>query len=108
MNAVELETEYGYGRRLLCPCGNDGYLHQTAVRVGWRQAEDTPIGVVVTTSKAVPEAVVVAAEVAGRRDAMQIDFWCEECAAPHYLSIVQHKGGTYLTWLEPPALRSPL
>lgn len=82
---------------LVAPCGSD-YLHQTDVRVVWVK-DGIRDGVVVETSMYITvQRPSIQEDRFGRRQSMEIDFWCEQCAKTHTLIIHQHKGNTIFLW----------
>lgn len=99
MKAPQFE-DYSYGgmgRGLLCPGCNGVNLHHHKVEVFERDAEDASTGRRVTVEA---YQVSVTGDMTGnpsaRRDGMRVAFWCETCSALSELTIVQHKGTTYL------------
>lgn len=91
-----------YGQ-LLCPNCDHQCMHQTQVQVEQRVHEDGEAQVTVCENAQVVSKRVK--KVAGRRDNLYVEFWCESCMDPnethkhHTLSIQQHKGVTYLRWI---------
>ena len=91
---------------LLCPDCGSNYLHQTSLRVMARtKGEDGP-GTI--TSVAGDGAATIrsaaSSELPGRRDSVEILFWCEQCgedAPEKVLQLLQHKGNTITTWISP-------
>jgi len=86
---------------LRCPvCGQSEGLHQGAVVVRNR-SEDQPCNVVrVGRRGKVKKERVDDSRLPGRRDTLDIDFWCECCGKlPCALRIYQHKGTTFLSWV---------
>lgn len=84
---------------LSCPVCGGQYLHHGKVTVYDRDQEDAD-GTVTTVRGEVTIRRAKSAAMPGRRDAVHIDFYCEEgCGAT--LSIMQHKGSTFLEWLSP-------
>ena len=92
---------------LACPvCRESLYLHHSATRVLNRiQGEDSD-GVRISAPGGFEFSLklVPFAEIPGRRDSVEIDFWCETCSrwdakrTVGTLRIMQHKGATQLTW----------
>lgn len=100
-----LVTVLGYSQ-LLCPTCGEPYLHHTGVRIASRHGEDCPEGMVVSFDQSSLEVGVrssIADDFAGRRDQVDIDFWCENCpiANAPVLRLLQHKGETHLQWIDP-------
>jgi hypothetical protein len=96
--------------RLICPnCGMFN-LHQGQVIVEDRESEDGTATRTVCNGKRVRTESGVT-NVAGRRDNIYITFYCEDCSTQEKngqelpdkeftLMIQQHKGPTYLKWIE--------
>lgn len=105
-NKVELDYEQGgYSDALLkCPCGDD-YLHQVEVEAGWRP-EDGDVTRTISNGESVRVDKVPAKNVSSpngygyRRQYIVIRFECEICGGKSELCIRQHKGNTYLYWVE--------
>jgi hypothetical protein len=92
-------------RVLLCPVCGGTNLHQLSIDAYQRVEEDAEARLTrVPVGGGVPEhALVDPSNVPGRRDALCIEFVCEEChgpdsSTPYALWIQQHKGCTYLSW----------
>lgn len=88
---------------LKCPCGST-YTHHGAVEV-WTRREDAPEASV--THLALSGAVTLEARSADgcpspRRGGLTIEMECEECHKTRRLAVYQHKGETYMRWLEAP------
>lgn len=92
---------------LLCPKCKKSYLHQGTVRIYAREHEDGDGTVIVVSgprdfhaTKATDEELRT---VAGRRQALTIEFRCENCnrvEGPAFqLRIKQHKGRTRVSWV---------
>lgn len=85
---------------LLCPRCECGYLHHDGVLI-WHREEDQETGTLVVS---VPSQTKIFEEASmkgcpsPRRDAVTIQFWCEQCLYYSMLDIIQHKGSTYLEW----------
>ena len=88
-------------------CGESYGLHQGEVRVMSRREDEKGI---LTTVGASPEMdsseplppVKVdpnPSGYVGRRQHLEIDFWCEHCGPTKTLRIAQHKGTTYVSWV---------
>ena len=90
---------------LRCPKCDETYLHHEDVEVYPRRLEDGPSGaIVVTGGRAIaghPER-----NPSARRDGIVIAFRCEVCGdfeeggKPKRLAIWQHKGETFVEWLD--------
>ena len=86
------------------PCGDN--IHQRAVRVCWRDKEDSETGLYASTAhwradQKEPQALtrgLRSGDAFGRRDSLEIDFECEQCNGIHTLMIYQHKGQTLSFW----------
>ena len=111
MSDVVLEKVW-YNNELLCPVCNGNNLHQESV-VMYDRVMD-PHTVLVTRAnagniQARPMPVSEAGNPSADRNAVAIEFWCENChgelngETPEYadyfrLQIQQHKGTTFLDW----------
>lgn len=100
-----------YGDWLMCPlCGGEN-MHHERVQLFVRDAEDRD-GMLVTVGatgdidgrKYTPQGMVLnrmaSKEMPGRRDAIHIHFWCEQCEGKSVLHIAQHKGLTLVSWTQ--------
>jgi len=98
MNYIELVRGYD-DVTLVCPVCSGEYLHQNSVKAFWRDSEDGPANVVTSTTNSVSVLREEDGKIPGRRNCIDIDFWCE---AGHNLTmrILQHKGCTYLSWIK--------
>ena len=96
---MEPHAQLENGNLLLCPKCGFNYLHHGAVEVFVRDGEDSDIG---TRVKVDGHAVTFGRNLRGnpssRRDGLTVDFQCEECRCMSVLSIVQHKGQTFVEW----------
>ena len=82
---------------LLCPRCGFHYTHHFRVEVFDRNSEDSAHGVHVDITNG--DAVFntsMKGNPSRRRDAVNVYIECEECGGSSTLSIIQHKGGTYL------------
>lgn len=87
---------------LFCPCCYGGHLHQGAATVFNRMEDDRDaVGVRVDCRGEVSRSDAV--NPSPRRDAVTVDFDCEQCDKLLQLCIVQHKGETFLYWRDMPA-----
>lgn len=88
--------------RLCCPgCGGDGHLHQEVIISIWRDHEDGPATMTLTSAEQVIVERIEDKEAPGRRDSMYILFTCEicdGCESYKVLEIMQHKGVTLAVW----------
>lgn len=107
MKDIELEPDCGIGQALLCPrCGGNN-LHHVDVQVFCRD-EDAPESTCTTvmgTGEATMKMVDSRLNPSGRRDGLKVRFYCETCSFCSHcnrlaLTIVQHKGCTFLEWVE--------
>jgi hypothetical protein len=89
---------------LTCPdCGFNN-LHQTVVKVFNRSEDQDGVLTTVEVDGSASVKPVKAQDIPGRRDALNIEFWCEHCttsAPPKVLRIMQHKGSTLVEWTHP-------
>lgn len=85
---------------LLCPVCEEEWLHQRAARVVFRDGEDGPGSLAISTREGINISRVSDSEIPGRRDAIEIDFSCEICEdeSVKTLLIMQHKGQTVIDW----------
>jgi hypothetical protein len=92
---------------LKCPQCGEVNLHQFGVLVHDRMKEDGPAIRTEARGDTVHVVSVEAENVPGRRDCLEIFFWCEHCHEPETIDetfslfVQQHKGTTYLTWGAP-------
>ena len=103
VSAPALEEAYDGVANLICPgCGDsaDTWLHQKSVRLIWRREDG--VGEVVTSSldEPAPKQARWGSGCPGRRQSMDIVFWCELCDKTYTLRIMQHKGQTQLQWVD--------
>jgi len=97
----EIKFDAGANNVLMCPVCNSENPHHEGVTV-FDRAEDAAVIKVTEVSdgralsRAVPERV--AGNPSSRRDALAVRFSCEQCPNISELTIVQHKGSTYLAW----------
>ena len=85
---------------LLCPhCGGD-YLRHQQIDVFNRAREDSADGLAITIRGCAEQTSTDAQEgnPSHRRDGMRIMFLCEGCDQMSHLTIVQHKGQTFMEW----------
>ena len=101
MILMSFEDAFHDAEELGCPSCGGGYLHHDGVQV-FDRGEDAPKGLHVRWEAG--EARVCIDELrenpSSRRGAITIRFHCEGCPAKPKLAIVQHKGMTYVGWLE--------
>lgn len=83
---------------LVCPSCGESYLHQTEVTTYWRD-EDANTGLRnISSAKRSLVDDSMAGNPSDRRQGLTIRFDCESCDATPVLTIVQHKGNTFLRW----------
>lgn len=85
---------------LLCPaCGNEYLHHEAALVCNRREDASTTEFFEVSTDGEVSKYLGPSEDnPSERRDAIQIRFSCEHCPHKSVLSVMQHKGFTYLTF----------
>jgi hypothetical protein len=83
---------------IICPSCGGGNLHHLTVTAENRDTEDGPATRVVSRGKTVT--VDRTENPANRRSNLYVDFDCETCEATPRLELIQHKGSTYLRWIE--------
>ena len=99
---------------ITCPYCKWDYTHHHRVTVWSRQKEDAVAEATVhlgfdkpdpegiwddeAEKSILPEPLPEVGDAPGRRDSVEIDFYCENCQKHSLLSIVQHKGQTLLYW----------
>ena len=87
----------------LCPkCGGE-YLHQTNTTIYERSEDDDWTTVMKQDGHEMVVTKFPSADTHNpsyRRHGLIIDFDCEHCPGPHHLAIFQHKGVTYIEWVE--------
>jgi len=89
------------GQVLTCPNGC-GYanLHQKQIVSMFRDKEDGPGSRVAANYCGTSVAQVASGEIPGRRDALFIEFECEQCGGLPSLRIMQRKGETLISWVD--------
>ena len=100
---VEFNGDYGpgYGQALRCPGCGDEYLHHEGM--DWfDRNEDDKHGIHTAISH---RKVDVDGNMTGnpsyRRHGLTIRFSCEHCDYAPVLAISQHKGNTFVEWVDP-------
>jgi formylmethanofuran dehydrogenase subunit E len=76
-------------------------LHHSSVNVISRDSEDGPGISALSDENGIHVKRVDAEQIYGRRDVIEIEFWCESCgenAPKKRLRINQHKGNTLIQW----------
>lgn len=83
---------------LMCPSCGCSNLHHYRVEVYARRLEDSATGMraEISTRGSVTVNTSMAGNPSARRDGVRIHLHCEQCPALVELTIVQHKGTTYL------------
>jgi len=84
---------------LHCPCGSP-LLHQGRVIVHDRKDEDADGRIIIVDQESVKDFTASKDRLYGRRNALFIEFACEECGKTYTLKIHQHKGNTLMAWHE--------
>lgn len=95
---IDVEVEDYGTQSLMCPFCGESDLHQSEVQVIWRQ-EDQSVGLRIQSQN--DETFTADNDTLyakGRRDALEIIFWCEHCTTKPKLHIYQHKGKTHIAW----------
>jgi hypothetical protein len=93
----------GFGTGLRCPLCEESNLHQGEVIIWNRKGEDDDLGLMVRVDGQKYNAdddQFMAGNPSSRRDGMTIEFVCEHCEAAPILAIFQHKGTTFLKWVQ--------
>ncbi len=89
-----------YDNPLICPfCGGD-YLHHEQIDIFNRNREDSIEGLTITIQST---ACAISTNAdndnpSRRRDGIRSKLWCEGCQKYPIMTIVQHKGQTFITW----------
>lgn len=87
---------------LRCPNCDGDYLHQVKVDAFWRK-EDAATGIHEESGFGQPVHADVSmnGNPSPRRQGLLIHFYCELCDAPDLdLAIYQHKGHTFIAWVD--------
>lgn len=92
-----------YGQ-LECKCGGGGNLHQGNVTIFERTEDANKIAVIAQDGPTAQVSEFPAQDTCNpspRRHGMLIEFHCEQCPDEQFrLAIFQHKGATYMEWVE--------
>lgn len=97
MKEPEFETGHGNRGALMCPYCGMSNLHHSEIEIFEREQEDSENGLYLyVTGTEVRKNNSMRENPSSRRDALQVRFWCEGCAAEPTLRIVQHKGTTWV------------
>ena len=99
MKNVKIEN----GNELACPaCGSTNLHHGSAehISVFMESLHKDGKTLLVREDLEVFEWPVVPTNYYGRRDAIRIHFYCEGCPKKSALEILQHKGTTFIEWLD--------
>jgi len=100
MSNVKLGNEYFSEAALCCPKCGEANLHQEKIESIFRSGEDNN-GIMVThKTDMVTITPKDSNEIYGRRDVLYIYFSCEHCDGVLILRIYQHKGTTYIEWVD--------
>lgn len=101
MDPLNLEFD---GDVLLCPGCKDNYLHHVSVEIFERREDEDGLHVTVENQKVSVDRSMKS-NPSRRRHGLLIHFECEQCDNKSVLTLVQHKGQTFLTisTLPPPA-----
>lgn len=100
---MELAQDFGsgYGQVLRCPGCGEEYLHHESMN-WFDRNEDDEHGIHTTISH---RQVAVDGKMTGnpssRRHGFTIHFSCEICNCAPVLAVSQHKGSTYMEWVDP-------
>ena len=88
----------GYGADLECPSCKGNNLHHEKVEI-FERGEDQPTGlhVSVENGKSITDTDLTG-NPSNRRHGLSIHFSCEHCEAKPVLTVVQHKGSTYVNF----------
>jgi hypothetical protein len=99
------QVDGGYYGQLKCKCGSD-YLHQDNVTI-FKRAEDADITTVIAQDGHDVQATEFPSQdtcnPSPRRHGMLIEFDCEDCGqdgTKQRLAIFQHKGHTFMEWVD--------
>ncbi len=88
--------EEGLGGELKCPSCGGNYLHHEKVEI-FERFEDAEKGLHVKIENSVATTDTnLEGNPSARRDGITIEFSCESCKARPELSILQHKGNTWV------------
>ena len=101
-------THCDLGDALLCPSCGEANLHHEVTEVWNRRTEDARDGLharlagpVMTTD------AIMSGNPSGRRNGLTVTFSCEHCTAHPVLTLLQHKGTTYIRWAEGSEISEP-
>lgn len=94
---LDFETyEEGFGGELRCPSCGFHYLHHDKVEV-FERGEDAENGLhVVVESGTVRTDTNLQRNPSSRRHGLSVHFWCEGCDAKPVMTLIQHKGNTFV------------
>lgn len=88
---------------LLCPHCGSWDIHHMGLKV-YDRAEDEKYVTVTTVSDGLVGSHRIPQELSGnpssRRDGLAITFYCEHCPNTFSLTIAQHKGQTFFSWVD--------
>ena len=89
-----------YDCLLMCPKCSGQNLHQVWVKSIFRDEEDKDGTAVISTTKVTVQKRIKCEQIPGRRDVIDIKFFCDGCGGEFILRILQHKGNTMISWKE--------
>ena len=96
MSIAGLFSDPSWGDEVLCcPACGGAFLHHETVEV-FERGEDAKHGLHVTVNGNVTVDTNMAGNPSMRRYGLLVRFGCENCNAQPVLSIVQHKGNTFI------------
>jgi len=88
--------EQGFGAELKCPACGFNYLHHEKIEI-FERTEDSETGLHVTVNEGeVKTDTNLSSNPSPRRHGLLVHFSCEGCSAISTLSLIQHKGNTYM------------
>ena len=93
-----LDREDGFFT-LLCRCGEE-YSHQEAARIYARHDDERRGGERIDFYTGKSEKIPGDGNPSPRRQGLVVEFECEICGCDNELAIYQHKGNTFIGWLE--------
>ena len=85
-----------------CPYCKEPNLHQVGVEAVFREKEDGRGVVSIHTQTRSMDFIEEDYKLMGRRDSMFTVFTCEHCDKKPVLCIYQHKGVTFIGWVDSP------
>lgn len=92
-----------YGTAVNCPHCGDIYMHHDVIDVFTRTDEDSASGShVVVDGHTTTLTTDLSSNPSLRRDGIKIHMWCECCLGRSVMTIVQHKGITFVDVIKGP------